>query len=167
MCAKVMQRFGLVASVALAMGSAAPLAAQAPEEVARAVSTVMSHRHTYMDDPLAFDGCSVQRALGGGDPSEVTARLAIQVRGMLDDAASPCPRVPVRGRDVVLVDSVRYTTDAARVYLTILRGEYIHRENYELNPARSSAAFMGVREVRSWGHSQAYPVRRPPPNAEP
>jgi hypothetical protein len=167
MCGKVMQRLRLAALVALVVAASAPLAAQTPEDMARALGTVMNHRQTYMDDPLRFDACSVQRALGGGTTADIAARLAPMVRGMLDDAMRPCPRIPVRGRSVVLVDSVLYTTEAARVYLTVLRGELIHRENYELHPERSTAAFMGVREVRSWGHSQAYPGRGPAQTSKP
>jgi hypothetical protein len=112
---------------------------------------------TYLADPLPFDGCSVQRALGGA--TEYALLLVSHVRGMVDDASSPCPRPARQGRSVVLVDSVRFEPDTARVYVTVLRGELIHRENYALNPERSSAAYMGVREVRSWGHTQAYPGR--------
>lgn len=131
---------------------------RAADEASRAVSTVMDYRRTYLDDALPFDACTVRRVLGGGGENFV-ARLVSHVRGMLDDPQTPCPRQFTQGRSVVLVDSVQVADSIAHVYLTVLRGELVHRETYLLNPA-STAVYMGVREVKLWGAVQAYP-RRP------
>lgn len=151
----------LAAAPALLLVLTAPSArAQSTADTARAVSTVMDHRRTYMADTLPFDACSVQRVVGGGE--QFVSRLTPQVRGTLDDPRSPCPRPARQGRSAAVVDSVRFSGETARVYLTVLRGELIHREDYTLNARRSSAAFMPVREIRLWGHSQAYPAGRRP-----
>ena len=151
---------GLTAASALA-GTPSRAGAQAhiraADEASRAVSTVMDYRRTYLDDTLPFEACTVRRVLGVGAGDFVT-RLVSHVRGMLDDAESPCPRPPTRGRHVVLVDSLQLTDSIAQVHLTVIRGELIHREAYVLSSA-STAVYMGVREVKLWGHSQAYPAR--------
>jgi hypothetical protein len=152
----------LLAGTAAACGFVSPAGAQqlrASDEAARAVSTVMDYRHTYLDDPLPFDACTVQRALGAR-MEEIASRLVAHVRGMLDDTETPCPRPFRQGRSIVLVDSVRLSSSTAHVNVTVLRGELIHREAYALDPG-STAVYMGVREVRLWGNSQAYPPRPP------
>jgi hypothetical protein len=138
-------------------GAAAANAQPVPaDQAARAVSTVMDYRRSFMADPLPFEACAVRRALGGSE--DFASNLSAQVRGLLDDAASPCPRPYSSGRSAVYVDSVRVADPGVRVYLTVLRGELIHREIHTLDP-RSTAAYMGVREVRLWGNSQFYPAR--------
>lgn len=125
------------------------------EQAARAVSTVMDYRRTWMDDPLPFETCSVRRALGGTD--DFAAQLAPQVRSLLDNVEAPCPRPAAPGRNLVHVDSVRLADPAVLVYVTVLRGELIHREIHELDPG-TSGAYMGVRAVRLWGNVQIYPA---------
>ncbi|HEX6037968.1 hypothetical protein [Longimicrobium sp.] len=150
-----LRRLPVLLTASLLMGRPSPAAAQNADEVARAISTVMDHRATYMADALPFDGCTVQRAMEGA--AGYAARLVPHVRAMIDDPAAPCPRTPPQGRRTVLVDSVQLAADTARVYLTVLRGELVHRENYVLNPR--PGVYMGVRDVRSWGFAQAYPRR--------
>lgn len=153
-------RLLLLAGTATACGFVPPAGAQplhASDAVARAVSTVMDYRRSYLDDPLPFDACTVQRALSAR-MEDLASQLVAHVRGMLDDAETPCPRPSRQGRSVVLVDSVRLSDSIAHVHVTVLRGELIHREVYALNPG-STAVYMGVRDVRLWGNSQAYPAR--------
>jgi hypothetical protein len=135
------------------------IGAQPDSDTARALSTVMNHRATYMADSLPFDVCTIRRALGK-DGEESVALLTPHVHGLMDDPSALCPRPFRSGRNVVLVDSVGFSEAAVRVFVTVLRGELIHREDYALNPQVRSL-FMGVTEVRAWGHAQAYPTRRP------
>jgi len=156
----------LFGGMATLCGSVAPAGAQqlhASDGAARAVSTVMDFRRSYLDDPLAFDACTVERALGPSVDAGVASRLVFHVRDMLDDVETPCPRRFEQGRSVVLLDSVRLSDSTAHVHLTVLRGELIHREAYALD-AGSNAVYMGIQEVRVWGPSQAYP-QRPRPRA--
>ena len=162
MRAKMNKTLALAAAAAV-YGFAAPGLAgaqrlHASDEVARAVSTVMDYRRTYLDDALPFDACTVQRVLGASRVAGLASRLVAHVQVMLDDAATPCPRPFRQGRSVVLVDSVRLSDSTAHVHVTVLRGELIHREAYSLNPG-TRAVYMGVREVRLWGDAQAYPMR--------
>jgi hypothetical protein len=132
------------------------LAQTPPVETARAISTVMDHRLTFIADSIPFDACSVRAALGG--PANFETQIVSHVRGLLDDPSASCPRSSRQGRSVVVVDSVRSLDPGIRVHVTVLRGELIHREDYDLVPG-SSPVYMGVRQVRLWGHSQAYPAR--------
>lgn len=142
------------ALVALCTG-AAPLHAQETDEVARAIGSVMTYRLAELDDPIPFDACRIQRVTG--DAEDVAARLHDSVRSMLDGPLTGCPRQAApQSRSVVLVDSVRLSPEGDRVFVTVLRGEYRHREDYTFHPANSSTVFLLVREVRLWGHGQAY-----------
>jgi hypothetical protein len=147
-----------IASVMLSAGAAAVLPARAawtPAEAGRAVSTAMMHRSTYLADSLRFEACSIRQAVGGGE--EFTSHIVEPVRGMLDDAVAACPReAREESRNTVLLDSLRFDDATAHVYLTVLRGELVHREDHTLTRNRSSAAYMPIREVRLWGHGRAY-----------
>jgi hypothetical protein len=136
------------------------LAQTPPVETGRAISTVMDHRLTYLADSIPFDACTVREALGGAE--DFPSHIVPHVRSLLDDPVVTCPRPRSsrQGRSVVLVDSVRSHDWGVRVHVTVLRGELVHREDYDLVPG-SSPVYMGVRQVRLWGHSQAYPPRPP------
>ena len=151
-------RLALIAALPAGLGGT-PAAAQTSAEAGRAISTVMNHRFTWLADSLPFDVCSVRGALGGGDG--FASHIIEPVRGLLGDAAASCPR-DGRSDRTVLVDSLRFSDTTARVYLTVLRGELVHRESYTLGRSRSSAAYMPIREVRLWGHGQAYRGRAAP-----
>jgi hypothetical protein len=153
-----MSKYLLLAALVATFAGAGAANGQAvpPEQAARAVSTVMNYRRGWMDDPLAFEACAVRRALGGGD--DFAEKIAPQVRAMLDDAETSCPRPPVPDPRMVVVDSVRPAEPAVLVHVTVLRGELIHREIHELNP-HVWTPLMGVRSVRLWGNGQFYPVR--------
>lgn len=129
----------------------------------QAINTVMDYRSSVLGDTVAkFDGCSVARELGAA-PEDVVAIFAEPVRGML---AADCVAAAERGaRKVVLVDSVtRHGDDVVRAYVTVVVGEWVHREDYALVIHTSEPPLMAVREVRVWGAVQSYP-RRPPRNA--
>jgi hypothetical protein len=159
-------RAHLIIAVLLSMGIATAARGQtvSPEQAARAVSTVMNYRRGWMDDPLVFDVCSVRQALGGAE--DFASMIAPQVRAMLNDTETSCPRSPVLDPRMVLVDSVRQAEPAVLVYVTVLRGELIHREIHELN-SHVWTPMMGVRSVRLWGSGQFYPVRPGRSGAQP
>jgi hypothetical protein len=122
-----------------------------------ALSAVMLYRYEYLGDSTRFDACRIAHHLG--DAANVPARLAEPVRRLLDGSTRECPRHREAGRSrIVLVDSVARGDSVTHVHLTVLRGEYIHREDYTVLPLRMRPA-MAVREVRIWGAGQAYPVR--------
>jgi hypothetical protein len=138
-----------------------PLHAQdAQDWKARAISSVMDYRASVLGDTAAkFDGCTVVRHLG--DTAPFTPQIAEPVRWML----KPCEGA--RDRHTVLVDSLaRREAGDVMVYLTVIRGEWIHREDYALVFHDSPGSFMAVREARLWGAVQSYP-RRPTPGSPP
>ena len=130
-----------------------PLAAQ--EWKANAISSVMHYRASVLGDTTAkFDGCRVGQHLGADAARPL---IAEPVRRML----GPCD--PSGDRYTVRVDSLsRAATDVGNVmvYLTVIRGEWVHREDFALVP-HTGGWLMGVREARLWGAVQSYP-RRPP-----
>lgn len=136
--------------------------AQTSAEAGRAISTVMNHRVAWLADSLRFNACSVRRAMNGS--ADFASHIIEPVRGLLDDAAASCPREG-RSDRTVLVDSLRFSDTTAHVYLTVLRGELVHRESYTMARNRSSAAYMPIRDVRLWGHGQAYRGRAAPGTA--
>ncbi|WP_420125737.1 hypothetical protein [Longimicrobium sp.] len=133
-----------------------PLAAQSETSwKAEALASIMAYRMSVLGDTATkFDGCSVARVLEVA-PEHVVADFPEAVRALI----APCPSVAERStRKVVLVDSLTREQDATvKGYLTIVRGEWVHREDYffVLGPR------VAVREVRVWGAVQSYP-RRPP-----
>jgi hypothetical protein len=156
-----------VTSVAVAvclLSWSAPLAAQPESEWnAKAISSVMSYRAAVLGDTATkFDACTVAQQVGA-EAEEIAAKFAQPVRGML---VLPCVPVAEHGaRRVVLVDSVaRSEGGMAKVYITVVLGEWIHREDYSLVLHASDPPIMAVREVRLWGALQSYP-RRPPRNS--
>jgi hypothetical protein len=156
----------LLLAVIIPLGMAAvcpPAAAQASAEAGMAISTVMFHRMVYLADSTRFDACTVRQAMNGVE--EYAAHIIEPVRGMLDDTSAQCPHAREWYPMVVLVDSLRFTDTTAQVYLTVLHGEMIHRENYTLSRNHSFAAYMPFRDVRLWGHGQAYRGPRRPPAA--
>lgn len=146
----------LAALLLLVLG-AHPLQAQGADDwAARAIGSVVHYRASVLGDTTArFDGCSVARQLG--DTARVPARIAEPARRMVDPCA-PRERI-AGGRYAVVVDSLARRGPEVMVYLTVVRGEWIHREDYALIP-HETGAFMGVREARLWGTLQVYP-RRP------
>lgn len=131
-----------------------PLAAQEGEEWRSvAVSSVIDYRVSVLADTTAkFDACRIARVAGGVE------RLAQPVRRWV----APCEAADAHqpgNRHLVLVDSVTGSEGEALAYVTVIRGEWVHRENYALAP-HAGGPFMGVREVKLWGAVQAYPVRR-------
>jgi hypothetical protein len=151
-----------LAAVAVCLLAASPsLAAQSEAEwKGQAISSVIGYRTAVLGDTATrFDGCAVAQQLGV-DPGEVAAKLAQPARGML---VLPCVPVAERGtRKVVLVDSVaRGEGGMVKAYITVVIGEWVHREDYSLVLHTSDPPMMAVREVRLWGALQSYP-RRPP-----
>jgi hypothetical protein len=135
-----------------------PLAAQSEKDwKAQALVSIMAYRMSVLGDTAAkFDGCSLARVLEV-EPENVAADLPEAVRGMI----APCPAVAERSfRKVVLVDSLTREQNAeGKAYVTIVLGEWVHREDYFLVQGPRAA----VREVRLWGAVQSYP-RRPQRN---
>lgn len=168
MCSSLIVR---VIAATLWTGVVAPLmpaAAQASPEAGRAISTVMDYRRSWLDDSTRFDACKVQQAMNGA--RDFASHIIEPVRGLLDDPTAPCPRPPRNPREyraVVLVDSLRLADTTARVYLTVLRGEFRHREVYALRRGLSSSAYMAVEEVRLWGNGRSYGTGWPPPPITP
>jgi hypothetical protein len=148
-----MRRAALLTAVLLLVGN--PLAAQSEKEwEAEALFSIMVYRMSVLGDTATkFDGCSLARVLEV-EPEHVGAALPEGVRGMI----APCPGVAERGtRNVVLVDSLRRDQNTeGKAYVTIVLGEWVHREDYSFVPGPRVA----VREVRLWGAVQSYP-RRP------
>lgn len=145
----------LLSVLLLLLSGSSPLHAQdAQDWKARAISSVMDYRASVLGDTTAkFDGCTVARHLGDAEPCAPT--VAEPVRWML----KPCEAA--RDRHTVRVDSLaRRNGGDVMVYLTVVRGEWIHREDYSLVPHDSPGPFMAVREARLWGAVQSYP-RRP------
>lgn len=127
---------------------------------ARAISSVIDYRASVLGDTTAkFDGCTVARHMGDAEPC--APMVAEPVRWML----KPCEAT--RDRHTALVDSLaRREAGDVMVYLTVIRGEWIHREDYTLVPHDSPGPFMAVLEARLWGAVQSYP-RRPTPGSPP
>lgn len=132
------------------------LAAQEGDQhqgIAAAVSSVIDYRVSVLADTTAkFDGCRVARVAGSAE------RLAQQVRRWVAPCQAANPAHQPGERHVVLVDSVTNSATGVHAYVTVIRGEWVHRENYALIP-HSGGPYMGVREVKLWGAAQAYPVR--------
>jgi hypothetical protein len=143
----------LLIAALLFVGS--PLAAQSDDDwKAQALGSVMVYRMSVLGDTVAkFDSCSLARVLEV-EPENVAADLPEALSGLI----APCPAVAERGiRKVVLVDTLaRDPGTEGKVYVTVVLGEWVHREDYFLVPAPRAA----VREVRLWGAVQSYP-RRP------
>jgi hypothetical protein len=141
--------------IAVLLLVAPPLAAQSEKDwKAQALVSIMAYRMSVLGDTATkFDGCSVARVLEV-DAENVAEDLPETVQGMI----APCPAAAERGiRRVVLVDSLRREQGAeGRAHITIVLGEWVHREDYFLVPGPRVA----VREVRLWGAVQSYP-RRP------
>lgn len=155
---QVTQRFTLVL---LSLLGSFPLHAQHGEDWrAKAISGVMHYRAVVLGDTAArFDECRVARHLDGTGP--VAPRIAEPVRWMLQSCDTPGDRYNVR------VDSlVRRSEGEVMLYVTVVRGEWVHREDYAMVPHDGPGPLMGVREVRLWGAVQSYP-RRPTPGAAP
>lgn len=126
----------------------------------QAVSAMMAYRVSVLGDTTSkFDPCSMARRLDA-EASDMPHRIAEGVRGMLlTQCVPPAER---RMRAVVLVDSLAWSGEGdAKAYITVVRGEWVHREDYTLVPHGTGSPMMGVREVRVWGASQAYSPRPP------
>jgi hypothetical protein len=156
MYTKMRHAAALVIAVLLLVGG--PLAAQSEKDwKAQALVSIMTYRMSVLGDTATkFDGCSVARVLEV-EPETATAALPETVRGLI----ASCPSVTERStRKLVLVDSLTRVQDATgKAYVTIVRGEWVHREDYSFVPGPRVA----VGEVRVWGAVQSYP-RRPPRN---
>jgi hypothetical protein len=112
----------------------------------------MDYRASVLADTTAkFDGCSLTQHLG-----DSALQLAEQVRWML----APCESAPgMVDRHVVRLDSLSRGETEVRAHLTVTRGEWVHKEQFVLEPTVADRPYMLVREVRLSGGSQFYPVR--------
>jgi hypothetical protein len=153
---RMTQRTLMVALLLLLFGRHPIHAQDGQDWKASAISSVMDYRASVLGDTTAkFDGCRIGRHLD--DRSPLPVGIAEPVRGMLQPCGAP------RGRYSVAVDSLARRADGSvMAYVTVVRAEWVHREDYTLVPHDSPGPFMGVREVRLWGAVQAYP-RRPAP----
>lgn len=127
----------------------------------RAADAVIGFRRTVMADTLKFDACSVFSATGR--PADFPAGIGPANLPALDRRGpNPCgtPELPARLPYRVYVDSLALTDSVGHVYLTVRRGELVHRETFLLPRIPGG---WGVREARIWGAIQVVP---PPPGAD-
>lgn len=124
-----------------------------------AVDEVIAYRRLVMADTLTFDACLLFKATR--ESEDFPRGIGDANRGALDrldprpcDAADAPARFPRR----VYVDSIVLMDSIGSVYLTVRRGEWLHRETFTL--ARISAGEWSTRDVRIWGAIQVAP---PPP----
>lgn len=142
-------------AAALALLTGLPLMRQDTRAI-RAVDAVIGFRRTAMADTLKFDACTVFTA--SGRPADFPAGLRPANIGALDrQGAAPCAtqHAPDRLPDRVYVDSVALGDSIGHVYLTVRRGEWVHRETFTL-PSLPGGRW-GVREARIWGALQVAP----------
>jgi len=125
-----------------------------------AVDAVIGFRRTVMADTLRFDACSVFTATGR--LADFPAGIGPANLPVLDrQGPRPCDTAEMPARFVhrVYVDSLALSDSVGFVYLTIRRGESMHRETFTLPYVRGG---WGVREARIWGAFQFIP---PPPQS--
>jgi hypothetical protein len=144
---------------ATGLGAAAALARQ-DRAATSAVDAVIGYRRTVMADTLKFDACTIFAATG--QPADFPTGIGPANLPTLDRRdARPCDVVdpPVRLPYRVYVDSLSLSDSIGHVYLTVRRGESLHRETFTLPRLRHGG--WGVREARIWGAIQFLPPRAP------
>lgn len=129
-----------------------------------AVNTVLDFRINWVGDFTKFDACSIFEAVG--KPADFPRGVLSPFLRALDSAAPDCgnPRSeesPASGSRVV-VDSIAIHAESATTYITVHKGEQVYREDYHL-VNRTPGAPWGLREVRTWGATRAYPSQPSPP----
>jgi hypothetical protein len=155
-------RHGVPVTAALAMVLTLQthgVAQEGEDQRASSIRAVIDYRSTVIDDTTAkFDLCPL--AGQGVDVSELRARVAERAPGMVREG---CDAPGGWGRQPsVRVDSVVQPQGGdVRVHVTVIRGEWVHREDFSLG-SHSPGSLPGVREVRLWGAVQARP-RNPAP----
>lgn len=121
-----------------------------------AMDAVIGFRRGPMGDTLRFDACTVFRAAGG--PERFPNGIGEANRPALDQPGPhPCDSTvqPARFPYRVYVDSLVLSESVGSMYLTVRRGEWLHRETFVLPRLRGGR--WGVREVRIWGAIQVVP----------
>lgn len=146
--------------IALAVASAlwaAPAPAQQTTTRTAVLGAVMGYRLHWIGDSTAFDACRVFRV--AGEPADFPAGIMQPLRVLLDQPVDPCRRTTssTAPRNRVVVDSLSAGDSLAHVFLTVRRGERVHRENYILRTPRAQPGFVGVKTVTLWGSVQFYP----------
>lgn len=143
----------------LTAGAGAAQTRQDDESILAAVDAVIGFRRGPMGDTLMFDACTVFTA--ARRPERFPDGIGQANRPALDrPGPRPCDfteqpaRLPYR----VYVDSLVLSDSVGSMYLTVRRGEWLHREMFVLPRLRGGR--WGVREVRIWGAIQIMP---PPP----
>ncbi|MDB4952219.1 MAG: TonB-dependent receptor [Gemmatimonadetes bacterium] len=132
------------------------------------VNAVLLHRIDWMNDSTRVEACSVERALAS--PADFPASIDARYRALLTTTEKPCAAAPHPApaselgdpawRKVARVDSVSVADSIATVYLGVSHGEQHHSEAYTLVRGRSGGWW--VNEVRQWGFTRTYYIRRPP-----
>lgn len=118
------------------LGAGATLARQDNLAIG-AVDAVIGYRRTVMADTLKFDACTIFAATG--QPADFPAGIGPANLPTLDrrdarpcDVADPPVRLPYR----VYVDSLALSDSIGHVYVTVRRGESLHRETFTLRRLR-------------------------------
>lgn len=143
------------------IGAVAAQGVRQDDAMVAAVDAAIGFRRSAMADTLKFDACTIYAATG--HPAGFPNGISEANRGTLDrPGPRPCdsPVEPVRLPYRVYVDSLTLSDSIGSVYLTVRRGEWLHRETFTLPRLRGGR--WGVREVRIWGAIQITP---PPPHA--
>lgn len=139
----------MMVAVAAALGgavAAGPAAAQRAE-AGQAVREIMLFRGEHLADTTRLDACTVARTLGAGSLAGIDASV-------FDGPAEGCPRRRARNASAVLLDSVAVNDGLMHVHMTVVRGEFKHREHYTVHRWKSGE-YRGVDGVRIWGAIQA------------
>lgn len=129
---------------------------RAPSPALRAVDAAIAYRLAWLGDSTRFDACSVYDVTGR--PRGFPAGLTSSTR-LLGRASEACPHGRVspsaqQAPRVVIVDTVVVSDETARVSLTVRRGEYTHRERFEMR-MRAASGTWGVDRVTLWGAVQS------------
>lgn len=119
-----------------------------------ALEALLNYRQRYVNDRTTkLEACSAYAALGlshsGGAvlPKSVTASLSRSV--------GPCRHTTRRtSAPTMWIDSTSVTDTVAMVFLTVARGEFMHREEVILRPFPAKLGW-GVVHLRIWGAVQS------------
>lgn len=128
------------------------------------VARVIEYRLSVIDRDSPFETCSILRLMA--TPTDLPSALPEWVRAHLtSETAMSCRPIPVLDRPtapdlekrprLAHLDSLSLGNTEAVVFVTVDKGENIHRENYM---AVLFDGRWGVTEVRVWGAMRVYRV---------
>ena len=126
-------------------------------EASAAVEATIEYRRLVLDPTTEFERCAVAAAVGR--PAEsLDSILGRRAARALSAFPARCSGEQSAVRTGAVISAVTIADSTAEVLVVVHRGEWFHRETYNLR-RRPHVNGWGVHDVRVWGAIRITPVR--------